>query len=239
VSETLTIPRRFNGPPDTGNGGYTCGVVAARLGGEVAEVSLRAPPPLERPLTVTREGARLELHDGDTLVAEAAAAELALDAPNGVPPEEARAASEAGYEHWTAHHPFPTCVVCGPRRDPGDGLRLFPGALGDGRFATEWTPDRSLGDGDGRIRHECVWAALDCPTSAPVANFATGPAMVLARLTARIDREVLVGEPHAIVSWPLQVDGRKRHSAAALFDSGGRLLAASRALWIELRTPEK
>jgi hypothetical protein len=239
VSETLTIPRRFNGPPDTGNGGYTCGVVAARLGGEVAEVSLRAPPPLERPLTVTREGARLELHDGDTLVAEAAAAELALDAPNGVPPEEARAASEAGYEHWTAHHPFPTCVVCGPRRDPGDGLRLFPGALGDGRFATEWTPDRSLGDGDGRIRHECVWAALDCPTSAPVANFATGPPMVLARLTARIDREVLVGEPHAIVSWPLQVDGRKRHSAAALFDSGGRLLAASRALWIELRTPEK
>jgi hypothetical protein len=239
VSETLTIPRRFNGPPDTGNGGYTCGVVAARLGGEVAEVSLRARPPLERPLTVTREGARLELHDGDTLVAEAAAAELALDAPNGVPPDEARAASEAGYEHWTAHHPFPTCVVCGPRRDPGDGLRLFPGALGDGRFATEWTPDRSLGDGDGRVRHECVWAALDCPTSAPVANFATGPPMVLARLTARIDREVLVGEPHAIVSWPLQVDGRKRHAAAALFDSGGRLLAASRALWIELKTPEK
>jgi hypothetical protein len=80
-----------------------------------------------------------------------------------------------------------------------------------------------------------VWAALDCPTSAPVANFAQGPAMVLARLTARIEQPVQVGEPHAIVSWPLQVDGRKRHAAAALFDSGGSVLCASRALWIELR----
>jgi hypothetical protein len=31
------------------------------------------------------------------------------------------------------------------------------------------------------------------------------------------------------------VEGRKRHAAAALFDSNGFLLAASRALWIELR----
>jgi acyl-CoA thioesterase FadM len=80
-----------------------------------------------------------------------------------------------------------------------------------------------------------VWAALDCPTSAPVANFGEGPAVVLARLTARVDHPVRVGEPYAIVSWPLDVDGRKRHAAAALFDADGRLLAESRALWIELR----
>jgi hypothetical protein len=235
VTNTLTIPARFNGPPGTANGGYTCGLLAGLLGAEVAEVSLRAPPPLERPLTVTRDGEHVELRDADMLVAEAARADLSLDAPDGISPDEARAASEAGHEHWTAHHPFPTCVVCGPGRDPGDGMRLFPGGLGDGRFATEWTPDESLVDGEGRVRPECVWAALDCPTSAPVANFAQGPPMVLARLTARIDQPVLVGEPHAIVSWPLEVEGRKRHAAAALFDSGGRLLCASRALWIELR----
>jgi hypothetical protein len=39
-----------------------------------------------------------------------------------------------------------------------------------------------------------------------------------------------------ILSWPVEIDGRKRHGAAALYDSAGRLLAASRALWIELRT---
>lgn len=235
MSETLTIAARFSGPPGTGQGGYTSGLLAGLLGAEVAEVSLRAPPPLGRPLTVTREGEPMELRDGDTLVAEAEPARLVLDVPYGVSPDEARAASEAGHEHWTAHHPFPTCFGCGPGRDPGDGMRLVPGALGDGRFAAEWIPDESLGDGDGRVRPECVWAALDCPTSAPVANFAAGPPMVLARLAATVDRPVEVGERHAIVSWPLAVDGRKRRAAAALFDSEGRLLGTSRALWIELR----
>jgi hypothetical protein len=184
---------------------------------------------------VTRDAGRLAVLDGDALVAEAVATELPPVTADPVTPSQARAASEAGYEHWSAHHPFPTCVVCGPNRDPGDGLRLFPGALGDGRFALEWTPDESVGDGGGRVRPECVWAALDCPTSAPVANFAAGPAVVLARLTARVENAVAVGEPHAIVSWPIEVDGRKRHAAAALFDAEGRPLCASRALWIELR----
>jgi hypothetical protein len=68
-----------------------------------------------------------------------------------------------------------------------------------------------------------------------VANFGDGPPMVLARLTARLAASVRVGERHALVSWPLAVEGRKRHAACALFDSEGRLLCASRALWIELR----
>ena len=76
---------------------------------------------------------------------------------------------------------------------------------------------------------------LDCPTSAPVASFGEGPPMVLARLTARLACPVRIGEPHALVSWPLGVEGRKRHGACALFDSEGRLLCASRALWIELK----
>jgi hypothetical protein len=58
---------------------------------------------------------------------------------------------------------------------------------------------------------------------------------VLGRLTARLGCSVAVGESHALVSWPLGRDGRKRHAACALFDSQGRLLCASRALWIELK----
>jgi hypothetical protein len=235
VPDALTIPARFNGPPGTANGGYTCGLLAGLLGAEVAEVSLRAPQPLDRPLAVTAAGERLELRDGDALLAEAAAADMVLDAPDSISPSQARVASEAGHDHWTTRHPFPTCVVCGPERDPGDGMRVFPGSLGDGRFAAVWTPDESLGDGEGRVRPECVWAALDCPTSAPIATFGEGPPVVLARLTARLGSPVQVGEPHAIVSWPLAVDGRKRHAAAALFDSERRLLGSSRALWIELR----
>jgi hypothetical protein len=235
MSETLTIPARFNGPRGSANGGYACGRVADLLGAEVASVSLRAPPPLERPLAVVRADGRVELRAEDELVADGGQDELLLEVPDAVLPDRAAAASRAGREHWTRLHPFPGCVVCGPEREPGDGMRVFPGALGDGFYAADWMPDESLSDGDGWVRPECVWAALDCPTSAPVANFGEGPPMVLARLTARLGCPVEIGEAHALVSWPLAVEGRKRHAACALFDSEGRLLCASRALWIELR----
>jgi hypothetical protein len=236
VSEALTIPARFNGPPSSANGGYTCGRVAQLVGAEEVAVSLRLPPPLERPLDVVREGERVELHDLDgALVAEGAPETLGLEVPDPVSPDEAAAASAAGHEHWTARHPFRTCVVCGPDRSEDDGLRIFPGELRDGMFAAAWTPGESVANGNGEVRPECVWAALDCPTSAPVANFGDGPPMVLARLAARLAGSVRVGEPHALVSWPLAMEGRKRYSACALYDSEGRLLCASRALWIELR----
>jgi hypothetical protein len=236
VDEPLVIPERFNGPPGSGNGGYTCGLVAGLLGGGPAEVSLRSPPPLERPLAVAHVGDGVELRDGDTLVAEGRSAELDLEAPEPVAVERAEQASRAGFERWSAGHPFRTCVVCGPDREPGDGFGVYPGPLRerDGHFAAVWRPDRSLAS-DAGVRRECVWAALDCPTSAPIVNFGAGPACVLARLAARIERAVEPGRPYVVVSQPLEVEGRKRHAAAALFTAEGDLVAHARALWIELR----
>src|SRR5439155_15178742 len=70
VSGPIVIDRRFCGPPDSGNGGYTCGLVAARVDGP-AEVTLRLPPPLETPLTVAPgDGGSVRVLDGDALVAE-------------------------------------------------------------------------------------------------------------------------------------------------------------------------
>ena len=66
--ETFTIAARFNGPPGSGNGGYVCGRIARHIRGASA-VTLRAPPPLETPLRVTREGDRVALFDGETLLA--------------------------------------------------------------------------------------------------------------------------------------------------------------------------
>jgi hypothetical protein len=213
--------------------------VAQLIGAEEVEVSLRTPPPLERPLDVVRDGERVELRDADTLVAEGGPAELLLDVPDAVPRAEVAAAEEVGSERWTAEHPFPTCVVCGPEREAGDGLRIFPAALPhrDGLFGACWTPSEREGDGNGCVRPELVWAALDCPTSAPVANFGEGPPMVLASLAARLACPLRVGEPHTILSWALEVDGRKHRAAAALYDSDGILTCVSRALWIELRQP--
>jgi hypothetical protein len=233
----VRIASRFNGPADSGHGGYTCGAVAALVGDGPARVSLRSPPPLERDLHVVRTADGVEVHDDGRLVAEAARAELELEVTNPVGAQRAAEASMAGYESWAGEHPFPRCFACGPERRPGDGMRLFPGSLGDGRFGAVWTPDPSLADEDGRVRDVFVWAALDCPTAAPVAEFGVTVA-VLAQLHARINAPVAAQEPHPIVSWPLGVDGRKRHSACAIFDGDGRALAMSRALWIELRSEE-
>ena len=231
MAETLTIPAEFNGPPGSGNGGYTCGRVAQLVGSEVVHVSLRTPPPLDTPLGVVRDGERVQLRDGETLVAEGEPAELLLDAPDAVPQDEVAAAVERGRERWAAGHPFPTCVVCGPER--GDGLGVTPAPLAerDGLFGACWTPE---GDGESAAP-ELVWAALDCPTSAPVANFGEGPPKVLAGLTARLGCPVRTGEPHTILSWALEEDGRKHWSAAALYDRDGVFTCASRALWIQLR----
>ena len=42
MTGTLVIGSRFCGPPDSGNGGYVCGLIADYLGGP-AEVTLRKP----------------------------------------------------------------------------------------------------------------------------------------------------------------------------------------------------
>ena len=239
MADAIVIPGRFNGPRDSGNGGYSCGVVGALVGNPAA-VSLRAPPPLERELTVERADGALLVRDGDTLVAEGRLARLEVEPPEPVTFDDAGRASERGYPRWSHSHPFPTCVVCGPDREPLDGFRIFPGEV-EGRdvFAAPWTPDGSLAGHDGLVRPECVWAALDCPTSAPVALYEEGRPIVLAQLAVSIERPVRAGEPHVLMSWRLGVDGRKRRGAAALLGPGGELLAGSEALWIELRTGSK
>src|SRR3954471_2322574 len=75
VAGRVLIPRRFNGPPTSANGGYTCGLIARYVGG-AAEVSLRSPPPLHTALELFR-GADGEvlLRHRDVLVAEGRAAE--------------------------------------------------------------------------------------------------------------------------------------------------------------------
>ena len=177
----IRIPARFCGPPDSGNGGYTCGLVSSALQ-KAAEVTLRRPIPLERDLEVNFEDRNNStwalLRDEDGLIAEGAPLEWKQEQPvqaSFAEAETAAAKSPAFY-----NHPFPTCFTCGPDRRPGDGLRIFPGRimsldkLGDmtgtaenGRsnfFAAHWVPDAALATHDGVIPAEIVWAALDCPT---------------------------------------------------------------------------
>jgi len=81
VPETVTIPRRFCGPANSANGGYACGVVAGLVGGP-AECTLRAPPPLDVALAVERGGdGKIQLRQGELLVAEGVPAVVEVDVP--------------------------------------------------------------------------------------------------------------------------------------------------------------
>ena len=66
---SIMIDKRYCGPPNSGNGGYVCGRLAQHIPGG-AEVTLRAPPPLDKQLDVvaTDEGS-WELRDGAAVLA--------------------------------------------------------------------------------------------------------------------------------------------------------------------------
>jgi hypothetical protein len=228
VQETVTFARRFRGPPESANGGYSAGMLASFVDGPV-EVTLRAAPPLDRPLTVARDASGTRLLDGDELVADAVATSVDLEAPVPVDLDSARTASASSPFRDRDRHPFPMCFACGPDRDEHDGLRLFPGRVpGTDRYATTWTPTEN--------GTALVWAALDCPSSALIyLDDDTPPPHVLGRIAARIDRAPAVGTPHVIMSWLVGRDGRKMFSGSAIYDDESRLCAVARATWIQLK----
>jgi hypothetical protein len=233
VRDPLVIPARFNGTPEGGNGGYTCGRIAAYLDGS-AEIDLRRPPPLERPLEVRGADEGIVVLDGEEVVAEARETELEAAPPEPVTLAEAEAASRRC--PWLEHHVFPTCFVCGPERAPGDGLRIFPGPVaGSEVWAAHWTPASEFADRDGAVRDEFVWAALDCPSAGPVGAEADGGPMVLARFGVRRIGAVQTEEPCVIVSWPIGIEGRKRYGGSALFSASGEPRAVAEALWVKLK----
>lgn len=201
------------------------------------EVSLVSPVPVDQPLRVRHLGEEVELlSHGDVLLCCRPATAIQHDAPDPVSLAEAEEASRRF--PYLDGHAFPNCFGCGPKRAPGDGLRIFAGPVTgrDDVYAAPWTPNSTLADDDGRVRPEFVWASLDCSGGCRVANPRSTPPVVLGRLAARIDRPVVAGEPHVVTAWPLERDGRKRDAGTALFTADGELCATARALWIELAT---
>ena len=232
---SLTVPRRFNGPPRSGNGGWVAGALAARLPGQAlgqaVTVTLRQPPPLEvpLPLTATAAGALLS-HDGRP-VAEAVYAETAPEPVAPVTVAQA-VASEAAYPGHR-DHPFAGCFVCGPARRPGDGLRIFAGPVpaADGedvRVAATWTPYES--------NVAITWAALDCPGG--WASDLLGRPSVLGRVTTEVRSLPRTSERYVVVGEQRRVDGRKTFTAATLYGPRDEVVATSEHVWIAIDPQE-
>jgi len=192
MKEQVIIGSRFCGPPDSGNGGYTCGVVANFIDG-AAEVTLRRPPPLNRPLNVEKvDDEKIILYDENGTIAEAIPTKIEIEIPK--PPSFSEAEKLTTRIEMIENHLFPTCFVCGPKREEFDGLRIFPGPVkGASYIAAPWIPDPSLSDDTGKVRDEIIWATLDCPggwaTVQEKVRFS-----VLGRLAATITNRVKPGD---------------------------------------------
>jgi hypothetical protein len=233
MSPEYIIHKRYCGPPGSGNGGYSCGLLAAAVGGD-AEVRLQAPPPLDVPLSLQRNGTEeARMLFGEQVVASARRRLLDLPQAPAFPGLLAARKAMEGYAGWQAHA-FPTCFVCGTDRAPGDGLRIFPGALPGGAvLAAAWTPAPEFADDDGNVRTEFIWAALDCPSGwAWISE--TGRPAVLGTMAVRRLAPVPGADPTALVAWRRGREGRKLRSGSALYDRAGRLCAFAEAIWIEL-----
>jgi hypothetical protein len=249
----LTIPARFCGPASSGNGGYTAGSLAERMASDengrrrFIQVTLRQPPPLDVAMQVQHLAAddpgnvvgapTTVLLMGGAKIAEARIVDVDIEPVEGVTRSEATDAMArfAGL----VRHPFPTCFSCGPDREEGDGLRIFPGPVGPHRVASMWVPHTNLAEqsdvidiGQQRVGLGTAWAALDC-----VGGWSTDleeRKMVLGQMTAQVDALPVVREPHVVVGAARGTQGRKTFTASTMYDSDDRIVARAEHVWIAI-----
>lgn len=225
---TLTISRHYEGYPGVVQGGYAAGLMAAGLG-PAAEVTLRAPPPVETHFDASTDDDRVRYHAAGTLVGEARAATLDLDVP--APPSYRDAMQVRGRCAAHLDIPWANCFACGTARGEGEGLQVWPGEIGDALIAAPWTPGPAFQDDEDLLRPEYLWSALDCPGWYALMG-GDMRALVTGRMTVRIDARPAAGADLVVIAWPMRPARGRLLAGSAVWD-GGRLIASARSVWFE------
>lgn len=230
-AEAVVVKGRFRGSPQTASGGYIAGLLGQHLDGP-ARVSFAASIPVDRAFGVERlADGRVVLSDGAAVLAHAEPAVLQLEPPTPPSFADAQWASER-YLGFT-EHATPECFVCGPAREWGDGLAIFPGPLpGRHLVAAPWAPDPTLFDKRGTVRPEFVWAALDCPSSFALLEAFGRRRAALSQLTVHLIRPLEVGARWIVMGWPFAADGRNLLGASAIVSESGELHALASAVLV-------
>lgn len=229
----LTLPETLCGPPDCANGGIVAGLLAAGLDGP-AEVTLRRPVPLGEEIRIQRHGEDAFLLRLGTEVL-ALAQRATSPAPPMTVPTWADALCATAMRPPAETHPFPTCFVCGPCRDAGDGLCILPGPLRalDG-VAAPWIPRGDIADERGIVRPEYLWAALDCPGGHAALRGRRPRPIVLGRITADVRPGLRLGEPCIATGWRIASHDRRHIVGTALYGADGTCHGTARATWFEV-----
>ncbi len=230
----MIVEQQFHGPPQSGNGGYSCGLIAEQLD-FTAEISLRQPIPLDTPLELQQQpDGSYQLLAQEALIATLRPSELALELP---PPISFQAASHAS-QHYIGHQQalaYPSCFVCGPQRAKGEGLHIFAGPVADTPYyAAPWQPAAHLADATGQIPLRFIWAALDCP-GAYAAMGQKAKNLLLGRMCAQAYRPLPPLCDTLVMAWCISQEGRKSVVGTALFNTHNQCIAAAQATWIEVK----
>lgn len=224
------IAQRFCGPPQSGNGGYVAGMLALHMP-TGCQITLHAPPPLNVPLQTVAAGDGIQLRDAERLLATARPYDLHMEVPAAPSEAQARAA-QARFE-GLIRHDLPGCFVCGTNRLPNDGLLIHSGPTEHaGSVAALWVPDETLGEADGSVASQYIWAALDCPGFFAVR--AVSGLALLGRFAAKQLEPVRVGEKLIVSGWTVRHDGRKHQAGTALYRVNGEPIACAEATWISI-----
>lgn len=234
ISHEARVASRFCGPPKSGNGGYSAGLLGKHLGPEV-EITLKRPIPLDDALEVVVDGSgSASLVHGPSEIASARVTKLDLDIRDAVSFSRA-AEARATFPGYQAH-PFPNCFVCGTNRYRGDGMCLFTGAIGKGVVASSWVPSAEFVNEEGVISAELIGSALDCPGAwALIDRYAIEGPFVLGRMTYRLQKTIYAGERYVVQGWSRGQEGRKSFCGTAVYDAEGAVCAAAAATWIQVR----
>lgn len=238
-NHTFVIAERFRGPPTSGNGGYVSGVFSTLLEhADAVEVTLRAPIPLDHLLTVEDSDKPIvRVVNGETLIAEIRPAELGLTVPDLPDWQSVQAAEPTSYSLVDNFQPLlpdkrgfhPICFCCGA--DHNEGLKVFAAPLGNNQVAAVWQTSADWAEDDGKLPSEYLWTAMDCPGQFAFlqSGIRTG---LLGRMTARIHKRPVAGEPLLVTAWTIRVEGKKHFAGSAIHNQNNELCGEAMTLWI-------
>jgi hypothetical protein len=222
-NNVLMVDERHNGPPNSGNGGWTSGLIAAFITDGTPEITLHKPPPLLAPLTVVPAADGLRVVDAaEAVIATGRRREADIEPVPPVSLAQGRGSIRelSGTRHTSLSYLFRMRPAAARR--PAD----LPGALARGRHGGGLRGARGHRRRDGvggaglpgrldrdqrRAPMVCwagwPWRSTSCPSPARSAS-----------------------------SWGRDVrrDGRKALVRTTLYGADGRLCARAEATWIAI-----
>ena len=232
MTDTVRIGHWYQGPTDSGQGGWAAHRFVQALG-RPASVAIKAPVPLETDLIVDHGTGRLTAEDGTTIMIASDVTEP-FASTEAISIEDA-AAARRRFGDLATDHPVPFCFSCGVQHD---SMKVHAAPLGDGRFASDWTvPDWAVGAG-GSVDEGALWAAIDCCAAWWVGHSRDRRVAFTVQFATEVLHPLTPGATYALVAWSgdhdPEWDGRKRHAASAAFDRNGRCVARSTSFWVSV-----